>query len=223
MEAANLRERAGARETRRAEAETGGGAVRIGRVPRRNDTRVCYTACMPKERKKLLIIDGYNVLRSGPRYRSIAGPDYTDDAFNKAREALINDVVNYAGRDYSAIIVFDGGGNEYSQGKTQTVAGIRIMFSPAGSSADKVIEKLAHDARERMIETLVVTSDATIQNTVFGDGIDRMSAPGFCHEVGAYYEDARLDEQPKVAKKNTIAARIDPETLAKLIALRDGS
>ena len=178
---------------------------------------------MPKERKKLLIVDGYNVLRSGTRYRDIAGPDYTDDAFNKAREALINDVVSYAGRDCSAIIVFDGGGNALSTGKDQTVAGIRIMFSPAGSTADKVIEKLAHDARERMIETLVVTSDATIQNTVFGDGIDRMSAAGFCHEIGAYYADVRLDETPKVAKKNTIAARVDSETLAKLIALRDGT
>ena len=67
------------------------------------------------------------------------------------------------------------------------------MFSPAGQSADKVIEKLAHDARERMVETLVVTSDATIQDTVFGGGVDRMSANGFSYEVGEYYDQARLD------------------------------
>lgn len=176
---------------------------------------------MARQRKKLLIVDGYNVLRSGSRYRNIAGPDYTDDAFNRAREALINDVVNYAGRDWRAIIVFDGAKNKFSTGETQTVGGVRIMFSPAGSSADKVIEKLAHDARERMVETLVVTSDATIQDTVFGGGVDRMSANGFSHEVGMYYEDARLDETPKVAKKNTIASRINPETLSKLKALRD--
>ena len=176
---------------------------------------------MPRNRKKLLIVDGYNVLRSGSRYRDIAGPDYTDDAFNRAREALINDVAGYAGRDGRAIIVFDGGRNAYSTGETETVGGVRIMFSPAGSSADKVIEKLAHDARERMIETLVVTSDATIQDTVFGDGIDRMSANGFSREVGAYYEDVRLDEMPKISEKRTIAGRIDAETLAKLKALRD--
>ena len=39
---------------------------------------------MAKQRKKLLIVDGYNVLRSGRRYRTIAGPDYTHDAFNRA-------------------------------------------------------------------------------------------------------------------------------------------
>ncbi len=150
------------------------------------------------------------MLRSGSRYREITGPDYTDDAFNTARERLINDVVNYAGRDWRAIIVFDGGRNEFSTGEAESVGGVRIMFSPAGQSADKVIEKLAHDARERQVETLVVTSDATIQDTVFGFGVDRMSANGFSLEVDRYYDDARLDETPKVAEKNTVASRIDP-------------
>lgn len=176
---------------------------------------------MARQRKKLLIVDGYNVLRSGSRYRQIAGPDYTDDAFNRARETLINDVVNYAGREWRAIIVFDGGRNQFSTGEAETIGGVRIMFSPSGSSADKVIEKLAHDARERLVETLVVTSDATIQDTVFGGGVDRMSADGFSRELALYEEDARLDDTPKVAQKNTVAARLDPATLAKLQALRD--
>ncbi|HIW77419.1 MULTISPECIES: NYN domain-containing protein [Gordonibacter] len=178
---------------------------------------------MAKQRKKLLLVDGYNVLRSGSRYREIAGPDYTDDTFNTARETLVNDVVNYAGRDWRAIIVFDGARNAFSTGQAESVGGVRIMFSPAGQSADKVIEKLAHDARERQVETLVVTSDATIQDTVFGFGVDRMSADGFSREVDRYYDDVRLDETPKVAEKNTVASRIDPATLAKLKALRDAA
>lgn len=177
---------------------------------------------MPRQRKKLLIVDGYNVLRSGSRYQTVKSPDYTDDTFNAARERLINDVVSFAGRDWRAIIVFDGGDNVYSTGTAETVGGVRIMFSPAGQSADKVIEKLAHDARERQVETLVVTSDATIQDTVFGGGVDRMSANGFSHEVGMYYDEVLLDESPKVAHKRTVADRIDAGTLAKLKALRDG-
>ncbi len=176
---------------------------------------------MSKQRKKLLIVDGYNVLRSGSRYREITGPDYTDDTFNTARETLVNDVINYAGREWSAIIVFDGAQNEFSTGEAETVGGVRIMFSPAGQSADKVIEKLAHDARERQVETLVVTSDATVQDTVFGSGVDRMSANGFSREVGMHYEDVRLDEAPKVSEKRTVADRIDAGTLAKLKTLRD--
>lgn len=177
---------------------------------------------MPRTRKKLLIIDGYNVLRSGSRYQRISDPDYTDDWFNAARDALVNDVINFSGREWRAIVVFDGGGNAYSAGDAQTLGGVRIVFSPAGQSADKVIEKLAHDARERQVETMVVSSDATIQDTVFGFGVDRMSAEGFCRELGSYYEEARLDDTPKVSRKNTVAERVSPETLAKLLKLRDG-
>ena len=89
---------------------------------------------MPKQRKKLLLVDGYNVLRSGSRYQRIAGPDYTDDTFNTAREALITDVVNYAGRDWRAVIVFDGAKNRFSTGEAETVGGVRIVFSPTRSS-----------------------------------------------------------------------------------------
>lgn len=177
---------------------------------------------MAKQRKKLLIVDGYNVLRSGSRYRNAPDEDYTDDTFNAAREMLINDVVNYAGGDYKAVIVFDGAKNAFSDGEAETVGGVRIVFSPAGQSADKVIEKLAYDAGKRGIETMVVTSDAAIQDTVFGGGVDRMSADGFSHEMGEYYEDARLDDSPKVARKNTVAERIPADTLARLKALRDG-
>lgn len=180
---------------------------------------------MARQRKKLLIVDGYNVLRSGSRYRhlrdGVPNPDYADDAFNRAREALINDVVAYAGRDFEAVIVFDGVRNEFSDGSCERIAGVRIMFSRAGDSADKVIEKLSRDARERGIETMVVTSDATIQNTVFGFGVDRMSANGFSHAVEVNHHEYDLDERPRVAVKNTVSERLDPSVRAKLAALRD--
>ena len=100
---------------------------------------------MAKQRKRLLIVDGYNVLRSGSRYRwqPRADEDYTDDFFNTARERLINDVANYAGRDMGAIIVFDAADNELSEGSRTKIGGVQVIFSPAGQSADKVIEKRA--------------------------------------------------------------------------------
>ena len=120
---------------------------------------------MAKQRKRLLIVDGYNVLRSGSRYRwqPRADEDYTDDFFNTARERLINDVANYAGRDMGAIIVFDAADNELSEGSRTKIGGVQVIFSPAGQSADKVIEKLAYDAGKRGVETMVVTSDAAIR------------------------------------------------------------
>ena len=181
---------------------------------------------MPKTRKRMLIVDGFNVLRSGSRYQNITGPnpDYDHDWYNRAREMLINDVVNFSGsgREWRATVVFDGGGNVESTGEPESVGGVRIVFSPAGFAADFVIEKLAHEGRENGYEVLVVTSDATIQDTVFGLGVDRMSAEGFSIELDRYYHDVALDEAPKIAQKRTVADRIDSNTLAKLIALRDG-
>ena len=179
---------------------------------------------MPKDRKRLLIVDGFNVLRSGSRYKNISlnMPDYDHDWFNRAREMLVNDVVHFSGKEWRSTVVFDGGGNVESTGEATMVGGVRVVFSPAGSSADKVIEKLAFEGRENGFEVMVVTSDATIQDTVFGLGVDRMSAEGFSIEVDRYYDEVRLDESPKVAQKRTVAERIDSETLAKLKALRDG-
>ena len=177
---------------------------------------------MARKRRKMVIVDGYNVLRSGSRYVHMRQlPDYTHDTFNRVREALISDVASFAGSEYEAVIVFDAADNSESAGKTEKISGVRIMFSPFGSSAYKIIEKLAHDAREKRIETLVVTSDATIQDTVFGGGVDRMSANGFSLEMDSLSEEAALDKEVTVKRKATVQDRIDKDTLAKLKALRD--
>ena len=175
-------------------------------------------------RRRILIVDGFNVLRSGSRYAHIVAPnpDWDHDAFNRAREALINDVASYAGREWDATVVFDGGGNVESTGEALSVGGVRIVFSPAGFSADTVVEKLAREGRNAGYEVLVVSSDASIQDAVFGFGVDRMSAEGFSRELDRYYEEAHLDEMPKIAEKRTIEGRLDADTVARLIALRDG-
>ena len=57
---------------------------------------------MAMTRKRMLIVDGFNVLRSGSRYKNISlnMPDYDHDWFNRAREMLINDVVHYSGKEW---------------------------------------------------------------------------------------------------------------------------
>ena len=85
---------------------------------------------MAKKRNKLLIVDGYNVLRSGQRYVHMRREeDYTHETFNKVREALISDVAAFAGTEYKAIIVFDGADNPESAGKTERMALLPIRLS----------------------------------------------------------------------------------------------
>lgn len=180
------------------------------------------SAAMMRERKRLLIVDGYNVLRSGSRYRDIEIPDYTDDYFNVARERLLKDVVEFAGRKMEAVIAYDAAGRVGVSSRTETYGKVKVVFSSRGQSADSLIEKLAYDAGKRGIETLVVTSDATIQDTVFGGGVDRMSAEGFCLELESESVSRKEDSEQAVSHKRTVADRIPADTLEKLRALRDG-
>lgn len=175
-----------------------------------------------RERKRLLIVDGYNVLRSGSRYRDIDIPDYTDDYFNVARERLLKDVADFAGRKMEAVIAYDAAGRQGVSSRTETYGKVKVVFSSRGQSADSLIEKLAYDAGKRGIETLVVTSDATIQDTVFGGGVDRMSAEGFCLELESESVSRKEDREQAISHKRTVADRIPADTLEKLRALRDG-
>ena len=76
-------------------------------------------------------------------------------------------------------------------------------------------------ATHQVDKTGVVSSDAAIQNTVFGGGVDRMSANGFSRAVAVNAHEFHLDESPKTAVKNTVAERLGGDTVAKLKALRD--
>jgi predicted RNA-binding protein with PIN domain len=169
---------------------------------------------------KVLLVDGYNVLRSGGAYAHLTAdmPDHTHDAFNLARQTLISDVATFAGRDFEATVVFDGGGNPASTGEPRAVAGITVIFSSANTSADSVIEGLARAAAERGREVLVVTSDAATQWTVLGNKVTRMSAVGFVEEMnGIQQEIGEVAERQR--GKRTLAERLDSdirETLERM-------
>ena len=170
------------------------------------------------DRRRVLIVDGYNVIRNNGRYANL-GEDFNDDAWNKARETVINDAALLANQEYErCIVVFDGAGNDFSHGKPVKRAGIEVVFSPRGVSADSVIEQYAHDAREAGLEAVVVSSDFTVQSTVFGGGVTRMSATGFGN-TGDILEEEWHDSGRKRAVKNTIEDRIDPSVAAKLRAM----
>lgn len=175
------------------------------------------------KKKRVVIVDGYNVLRSGSRYKNIDTPDYTDDFFNTAREQLLNDVAAFAGQDAQITVVFDGAGNARSIGSVEKIGNIQVIFSAAGQQADYVIEKLAYEARGRGQEVTVISSDSAIQNTVYSAGVDRMSAEGFSREMQIFYKQVKEDAKPEISHKHTVADRIDPEVLTRLQKLRDSS
>ncbi|MCL2529810.1 MAG: NYN domain-containing protein [Coriobacteriia bacterium] len=176
---------------------------------------------MKNARKKALLVDGYNVIRAGGHYEHLLeqASDHTQDTFNAAREALLKDVLSFAGKDYATTVVFDGAGNPGSSGERQSFGTIEYLFSPSGVSADTIIEKLAAKAANEGFEVLVISSDANIQSTVFGHRVARMSAAGFYCELDSLSEN--LNEHTtqggnNPTQKNTLAERIDPKVSEKL-------
>lgn len=174
-------------------------------------------------KRELLVVDGYNVIHASPRYEQLifdkSDDPYSHDVYDRARTALVADVAAFSGRRYEPVIVFDGAGNVSADRPNLPQAGVRIVFSPTGVSADTVVQQLCTEAREAGRACTVVTSDGTIQATVMGKGVARISARMFVEEMRHVDEDVHeAEEAPQV--KMTLGSRLSPETRAKLRAFK---
>lgn len=154
---------------------------------------------------RVLIVDGYNVIRCTPPYRELA-----EDDLAAAREALVSDVAAYAQGEWDATVVFDGGGNPQSDGLAHHLLGITVVFSRHGISADTVVEGLARAARVRGSHVDVVTSDAQTQWTVMGDRVARRSAKEFSAELRMGEAEWR-EQNPAGSSTSRLEDRIDPD------------
>lgn len=174
--------------------------------------------------RELLVVDGYNVIHADTRYERLifdrSDDPYSRDVYDAARTALIADVAAFAQGRYEPVIVFDGAGNVNPDRPNLPQAGVRIEFSPTGISADTIIQRLCSDAREHGRACSVVTSDGTIQATVMGKGVTRISARMFVGEVKQVDADvAEAEAAPDI--KLTLGSRLGGDSLSKLAALRD--
>lgn len=176
--------------------------------------------------KPLLVVDGYNVLFADPRYQALFDEPDTSvperlgtDPFDRSREALLADVAAFAQHEYEAVIVYDGANNKGERRPDTRRAGVREVFSRRGVSADTVIEGLVTEAREVGRRVTVVTSDATIQATVEGPGVTRLSSRMLVHEVGVMNRSIEREREERTWSKMSLEDRLDPETLAALNAL----
>lgn len=172
---------------------------------------------------RILVVDGYNVIRESPRYRALVDEDLSDpvlhDVYVRARQALVADVAAFAQGCFRAVVVFDGFGNPDPERPPRKAAGVDIVFSPPGVEADVVIERLVARHRESGRPVTVVSSDAAVQSTVFGNGVDRLSSRMFENEAVAIRD--RVDEM-RIAPatggriRTTVADRLPGDVRVKL-------
>lgn len=172
---------------------------------------------------ELLVVDGYNVIFGTPRYKSLMDEpgerDLDHDPFERARELLVADVAAFAQGRYEPVIVFDAAGNVNPEHHELRRAGLRMIFSPTGVTADTVIERLVGECRRQMREVTVVTSDNTIRATVGGIPVTRISSAMLAHEIDVLDSEREVDIAERRHGKLTVEDRLDAKTLAKLNAL----
>ncbi len=173
-----------------------------------------------RSRHELLVVDGYNVIFGTPRYEALvdepARGSRDHDPFDRARELLVSDVAAFAQGRYEPVIVFDAAGNVNPDHPELRRAGVRMIFSPTGVTADTVIERLVTECRHEMREVTVITSDNAIRATVGGIPVTRISSSMLAHEIDVLDAERAIDVADRSYGRLTVEDRLDAETLAKL-------
>jgi predicted RNA-binding protein with PIN domain len=153
-----------------------------------------------------IIVDGYNVIRQWPELRMLDRAD-----LQSGREGLLRELQSYRrDRGHRITVVFDGreqGGFSESGG---AVAGIGVLYSKRGETADAVIARLVAEGGEGAV---VVSSDREVAEAARRRGAAWLSATEFMARVGA----SRLlslkggDEEDKPVKQGKGVARRLPK------------
>ncbi len=109
-----------------------------------------------------IIVDGYNIIRRIPHFLSAERK-----GLESGRYALLLALEEYAAAfGYRVTVVFDAGGRplhlDAAVPRAEKFAGIDIIFSARGESADTAIEKLLAEIRNAKSDGLVPFDEAQV-------------------------------------------------------------
>ena len=175
---------------------------------------------MRPPKKRLLIVDGYNVLnawRSGMDARSLSD----------ARDELAHRLANYAGyTGQKVVLVFDAWMSDRMQRTCEEQGPLTVVFTQKNETADHYIERLCDSYAREMeygrLEIRVATSDNVEQTVVLGRGAIRLSSRELLYEMEqTRRQGAAAAEKPP--RKTTLMDRLPPEVREKLDRMRRGN
>ena len=176
---------------------------------------------MRHARKKLLIVDGYNVLnawRSGLDNRSLAD----------ARDELAHKLMDYAGyTGTKVVLVFDAWMSDRMQRTCEQMGPLTVVFTQKNETADHYIERLCDDhAREveyGRLEIEVATSDNVEQTVVLGRGARRVSSRELLREMESVRKEGSQSVKAQVVRsKSTVMDRLPEAIRRQLDEMRKG-
>jgi len=119
-----------------------------------------------------LIVDGYNLIHGSLSLHHLAGED-----LEESRDALLKLLAEYKHqKPHRITVVFDGWIEGSTSQETSYFSGIRVVFSRQGEQADRVIQRLAQNEKERAV---VVSSDREVAVQAARHGATTISSQDF--------------------------------------------
>ena len=101
-----------------------------------------------------LVIDGYNVIRQSPVFKKAE-----QEGLEVGRETLIKYLEAYRKlKKHKITVVFDGENAAHLSIQKERIAGISVIYSPYGQTADEIIKRMVM----KNSNLVVVTSDREI-------------------------------------------------------------
>jgi hypothetical protein len=94
-------------------------------------------------------------------------------------------------RPHAVTVVFDGGRAPWDLPRKDVIAGIEVIFSPAGKTADTVIKEMAAREKEK---ALVVSSDREISAAASAAGATTIDCAAFESRLDADFLTQNADE-----------------------------
>lgn len=135
-----------------------------------------------------ILVDGYSLLHAWPGVARGHAPHSA-----RAREALVARLTRYHDATGTPLTVFfDGQGAPAGTPRTPSSRGVEVLYSPAGKTADDLIERVAYRMRPYG-EVLVVTNDNAERETVASSGAHTQSCEAFAREVESLDGDLQRD------------------------------
>ncbi len=168
------------------------------------------------------LIDGYNVLHAlaraegRGRHRQVSG-----EWVEAERPRFLDRVASFmGGTPDRAITVFDSSDAELRNAESAS-GNVEVYFGSLSLSADAIIEKCAFVLRSEE-DIVVVSSDSTVQQTVFARNVRRMSSRQFVMHLRDN-EASIARRRPAEQRGSRIEDLVPAEVKRRLEKLRDGA
>ena len=120
--------------------------------------------------KPLLVVDGYNVIGA---WKEAEKQQWPLDACRDKLLHLLQDLSGYTGEN--VVLVFDGYQSDRKFRTEETQAGVTLVFTMHGETADSYIERYVAQLPKYQV-VRVATSDGLEQSQVLSTGATRLTA-----------------------------------------------